>query len=208
MLVRTLVLSAFLVPTLALALDVPTPPGWTEAKRSDNLVIFYKDNDRLQAREILAYTEIEAKPEAVYRVVTDFESWPQFMPSAKAVKIVKRMSAVEFIMYEVISPPLVSDRDFYMHVKLTPGTPANGGVFKSQWTSLADFAPPTDGIVRMPVNEGSWTYEPIDDGKRTRVVYSQLAHPGGSLPNWLVNRSTVSLIPDVFKAVRKRLGLR
>jgi hypothetical protein len=208
MLVRVLLAITLLSPALALALDVPTPAGWTEGKRSDTFALFYRDNEELHTREILAHTEIEATPEAVFKVVTDFERWPQFMPTTKAVKIVKRTSADEFVMYELISPPLVSDRDFYLQVKLTHGTPANGGVFKSQWTCLPDFGPTQEGIIRMRVNEGSWTYAPIDGGKRTRITYLQVSHPGGSIPNWIVNRSTLSVIPDLFKAVRKRLGLK
>lgn len=208
MFAHALVLTLLFTPAIALALDVPTPPGWTEGKRSDNLILFYKDNEALHTREILAYSEIDATPEAVFKVVTDFERWPQFMPTTKAVKIVKRASADEFVMYELISPPLVSDRDFYLQVKLTHGTSANGGVFKSQWTCLPDFGPEQEGIIRMRINEGSWTYEPVDGGKRTRVAYLQVSHPGGSIPNWIVHRSTLSIIPDLFQAVRKRLGVK
>jgi hypothetical protein len=202
------VLVAALLPTRTQAVNAPLPPGWTEASRTDEVIIFYKENEQAHGRDVLAYTEVDAPPEAVYKVVTDFESYPKYMPYTKELKILRRLSTTEMITYQLLALPWVSDRDFYLQVKLSPGSAATGGVFKSQWFAVPDYRAEREGVVRMRVNEGSWTFEPLDGGKRTRIVYSLLTNLGGSIPNWLVNRSNINVIPNLFKAVRGRLGVK
>ena len=53
----------------------------------------------------------------------------------------------------------------------------------------------------MRLNEGSWTFEPIDEGRRTRIVYSLLTDPAGAIPKWIMNMSSVSVITQ---PVRRR----
>src|SRR5512132_2350868 len=61
------------------ALDVKSPGAdWTEAYRRNELVIFTKD---VEARhEIIAVSEVDVPPEAVFNVVSDFEHYQDFMP--------------------------------------------------------------------------------------------------------------------------------
>jgi hypothetical protein len=61
-------------------------------------------------------------------------------------------------------------------------------------------------VIRMPVAEGFWLFEPIDGGKRSRVTYTSVTCLGGSIPDWLANRSNLNIIPKIFKAVMARLG--
>jgi len=199
-------LGALLLGRPALALDAAAPPGWTESARGENLAVFYREEPKTHAQEILAYTEFDAPPEAVFRVVTDFEAWPKFMPFSKESKILQRAGDDSVLLYQLVSPPMVSDRDYVLEVALTFGSPANGFVYKSQWSCVPDGLPERKGVIRMRINDGSWTYAPIDGGKRTRVTYSLLSSPGGAIPDWMVNRSSRALVPDIFQAVRERVA--
>jgi len=205
--IRLLILSVTaLLGRSAEALDATPPPGWHEAKRNAELIVFYKENEQAKARDILAYTELNAPPEAVFRVVTDFDHSAEFMPYIKESRILARPAPDEEITYQIMSAPLISDRDYYLHVKLTQGSPATGGAFKSEWTSIPDYLPERKGMVRIRLNQGSWTYEPIDGGRRTRLVYSLLTNPAGAIPAWIVNMSNLGVIENMIKAVRTRLG--
>lgn len=205
---HVLALSLLAVPVsvaAAPAIQATSPgPGWEEANRRDDLVIFTKDNDAAGVREIRAFGEVDASPKAVFDVVCDFENYPKFMPYLKEARIVKVVSDTELITYQMLSPPLVSNRDYFIQVKKTPGTEKNGHVFRSEWKALPDTEPVRDGIVRVRINTGSWQLEPLDGGKRTRITYSLLTHPGGSIPSWVANASNTTAIPDLFAAIRKR----
>jgi uncharacterized protein YndB with AHSA1/START domain len=193
----------------ALALEAASPgPGWVEAKKSDDLIVFARENGAVGTRDIVAVSEFGAAPEAVFRAVTDYAHYADFMPYVKEARVLERKSDTRVSVYAHIAPPLVDDRDWAIDVTLTPGSAANGGVFKTEWSPIPDAVPVRSDIVRVRMNKGSWTLEPLDAGKRTRVTYRVSTHPGGSIPSWVANRSNTVAIPDLFKAVRKRCGAR
>lgn len=195
-------LTMLAVPT-ALALEAKAPgPDWTLANKKADLILYTRDGE--EAREVYAVSEMDFTPREIFEVVVDNENYPEFMPYVKETKILETMSATEMVVWTKLSPPMVSDRDYIIHMKRTLGSKANGGVFKSEWTSAWDREPERKGVVRVKLNEGGWILEPIDGGKRTRVTYQLLTHPGGSIPRWVANKSNTVAIPDLFKAVRER----
>lgn len=187
------------------AIDAESPgAGWKEANRKKDIVIFTRDNPKAGAREIHAVSEVDAAPEVVFRVVGDFENYAKFMPYVKESKILETKGPTLLYVYALLSPPLVSDRDYAIEVKRTAGSDANGGVYTSAWTSKSEMQPERDGVVRVKLNTGSWTIEPLDGGARSRLTYRLLTHPGGSIPDWIANKSNTIAIPDLMKAVKGR----
>jgi hypothetical protein len=204
---RRLALAALvLAPLRVTALEAALPgPGWEEANRKDNLVIFIRDNEKANAREVKSITEVDAPPAAVDRALSDFDHFVDFMPAVRQARLVTTVAANEFIMYQELQLPLVDNRDFVIRLRRIPGTPANGGVFRHEWAvTESKDAPPREGIVRIELNTGAWIMEPIDGGKRTRLTYEILTSPGGNVPRWIANKSNSMVIPDVLDAVRHR----
>lgn len=186
-------------------MDTFTAPGpeWSQASRNRDLVIFTKENKSAGVREIRAHTFVDAPPSAVFEAVSDFENYAKFMPYVKESEIIERAGDSLYV-YSLLDLPLVSKRDYVIRVKPTRGNASNGGVFKSEWEGASEKRPVRDGVVRVTLNTGSWTLEPVDGGKRTRLTYSLLTHPGGAIPGWIANKSNTVAIPDLFKAVKKR----
>ncbi len=196
-------LAVISVVPFAWALDVKSPgPDWTEANRTAELVIFTKDVT--EGRRIMAVAEVDAPPEIVFNVVSDFDNYRDFMPYVEESRVLSRTSDSELLSYQRIAPPFVSERDYPLKFTLTRGTPANGGVFKTEWSAVPKTLPKIKGIVRIALNDGSWLMEPLDGGKRTRLTYTLLTHPGGLIPNFVANLSNTVVIPKLFAAVKKR----
>jgi hypothetical protein len=181
----------------ARALDGALPAGWSEASRNKEMILFYKDNDKAKARAFQAIGEANAPPASVYAAVTDVEAH---------TKILKHLNDLEVIAYQVISPPMIAERDSCLHIKLTPGSAATGDVWRSEWNEVSECPAEKPGLVRLPVAEGTWLFEPLDGGKRTRITYTALTSIGGSVPGWIANMSTTSIIPKIFEAVKKRVS--
>ena len=72
------------------------------------------------------------------------------------------------------------------------------------WTVSTEGPAESDKAVRLKVNDGSWTLEPLDGGKRTRATYYLYTDPGGSIPSWIANKANTMALPDLFEAIRKR----
>ena len=185
------------------ALDVKSPGAdWTEAYHTDKLVIFTKDVG--EDRKIIATAEVEAPPEVVFKVVSDFEHYRDFMPYVKESRVLTRKGGNEVVTYARIAPPFVTERDYPLKVRMTRGSPSNGGAFKVEWTANPEAEPEVEGVVRVKLNEGSWLATPINGGKRTRLTYTLLTNPGGLIPAFVVNLSNTIAIPELFEAVKKR----
>ena len=209
-LVSALVLatSAFVpaVVIYAWALEVESPgAGWTEAYRSSELVIFTKDVER--GRKILAISDIETPPAIVFRVLSDFEHYRDFMPYVTESRILERKSTgetVTYVTYARVAPPFVSERDYPLSVRTFDGVASHDGAFKIEWAAAPDIKPEVKGVVRVRLNEGSWRGEPLDGGKHTRLTYTLLTNPGGLIPDFVLDLSNTIAIPELFDSVRKR----
>ena len=64
---------------------------------------------------------------------------------------------------------------------------------------------PIKGVVRVSFATGSWTLKPVQGGRATEAVYRLKTHPGGSIPSWLAHMGNKRAIPDIIRAVRKRV---
>jgi hypothetical protein len=105
-------LALVLVSGAAQAIEAQPPgPGWKEANREDDFVIYTRDNEKVGSRDIVAITEASAAPKAVYAVVTDFENYAKFMPYTKEAKIVSRKSDTALTVYSFLSTARQIDRD-------------------------------------------------------------------------------------------------
>jgi len=198
-----LVVLLWCVIPLGWSLDVQRPgTGWTEAYRSAELVIFTKDVEK--GRRIVAIAEVDARPEVVFNVVNDFDHYPEFMPYVIESRVLSRNGDSEVVAYNRIAPPFVAERDYPLKFRMTRGSLANGGVFRSEWTASPEAEPEVEGVVRIRLNDGSWVAEPISGGSRTRLTYTLLTNPGGMIPGFVANMSNTVAIPKLFKAVMKR----
>jgi hypothetical protein len=197
-------LAVFSTTISVLAIDVEAPPGgWKEAHRTDEFVIFTQEDAATGTRKLTAITDLPQPPEIVFAVVTDFANYTRFMPYVKECRVLNRQGDDTLTCYQLISPPLVSERDYIIQVKLTRG-PANHGVWKSEWTAKPDALPERPDIVRVKLNNGSWTLAPGPDGQGTRVTYTLHTSPGGAIPAFVANKSNTQAIPALFKAIKDR----
>ena len=109
---RHLFLTMLLAAPVAGAVDAKSPgAGWEEANREDEFVIFTKDDPKAGVRALVAVTEVDAPPAKVFEVVGDFDHYADFMPYVKKASVVERKKDA-LVVYTLLSPPLVDDRDY------------------------------------------------------------------------------------------------
>lgn len=86
-------------------------------------------------------------------------------------------TADEYVVYDELSTPVVSDRDAAIRIRRTP--------HRIRFETANELAPPPNPkYVRLPMVRGSW--EIIPEGNGTRLVYTCYSEPGGSVPAWMV----------------------
>jgi hypothetical protein len=198
---RTLLLVALTLPLIAAK---PNPNPWEKMnEESDGIVIFARDVPNSGIKEVKAEILIDAPPARVWKVLLDSDHFIDFMPYVEEVKTVARDSASIWYLYQRLSPPLVSRRDYTLLHESTVDE-ANG-IYVLQWRPANQKGPPpVDGVVRIDICEGSYTLEGVESGKKTHITYWLYTDPGGSIPRWIANKANTSSLPDLLRAIRNR----
>ena len=147
---------------------------------------------------------------AIDKIVADCV-WP-VAPSA-AIAAVKNPETHDFLSSVVESTRLADGRILQIHfasgisnrqvtLAFTDQDLADGG-FKTGWTLAKVQEPLRDGLVAVPVNDGSWEVHP-DGAGGSKVTYTLRYDAGGKVPAWLVRSFQKGGIADLVEEMRER----
>jgi uncharacterized protein YndB with AHSA1/START domain len=151
------------------------------------------------AIDLAAEGDIDAPPEVVLKVLTDYGSHPKWVHGLSVSRVLDRTDGA-LDVYQRLHLPMLDDRDYAMHVEWS-GT---GGEREIHFATTNDKCPgpPDKGVVRVPLHQGSWHLEPVDGGRRTHAVYRFRMELGGSLPMWMARGRAAKDVPALFEAIR------
>ncbi|MBM4343553.1 MAG: hypothetical protein FJ100_09265 [Deltaproteobacteria bacterium] len=186
--------AALLCPTVALA--------WDEVTDDDGVKVYRRAKSGSDVKEFKAVGVIAAHVDTVMAVIADVEKYPRTLPPTQAVKALSPAGKVAKHHF-LINPPVISRRDY---CAITTSSRAGTG-YRVDWKQTDEGCPPTDGVVRMAANVGSWSLSPGAEPNTTQVQYQVHADPGGSLPTFMVNRATTKTMLEVFESLRKATKL-
>ena len=168
-----------------------------EQKRLDEggVVVRTRDVAGSPMKKATAFGVIDATPERVLWVLSDFENWPKFMPRMKETKVRTRDARSNQVwVYEKLSMPWPLD-DIYFVVKIK--TTKKGDMLSTRFSMVP-------GSGNMKYNNGGWDLIPYKgDPKRCLARYTLHSEPNAHVPNFLINYGTKTTIPDVYVAMRK-----
>ena len=175
---------------------------WKLVSNSDNVELYRRQ--RALSNESKAIGEIAAPVEAVQAVIDDVESYSKFMPYTAECRVLKRERS-SVLVYQRISAPLTSDRDYTVRVR-TSSRPAQGGIsYFSRWETENALGPPEKpGVVRVKLCDGSWLLEPSGPNS-TRATYMIYTDSGGAIPAFIKNAGSQIGIRKMFAAIRKQV---
>jgi hypothetical protein len=177
--VRTSLAVLLLVPALASADE----PPWRDGGTVDGVKVELREVVG-SAFEAIRVTTTSAFPLARLCEVIFGKGAPAANEGNFKRRDVIRETATERWTYEQIALPVVSDRDYVLHVKIEK--PPETERCEISFRNEEDPAyPPTSDHVRMTSVRGYWTLTPIGDGK-VKIVYEVFSDPGGSVPAFLV----------------------
>lgn len=141
------------------------------------------------AGRVRAAEEVAAPPERVFAVMTDCARAPRMAPSLKSCRILERDPAGRWDVREQVSRPML----FF---------PSLRSVFRS------DYDPPRGFTYRrtggeLKVLEGDWRLEPLDGGRRTRVLYEGRAALPFAVPHALARAVLRQQVSQALAGLRR-----
>jgi hypothetical protein len=158
--------------------------------------------------EVWAEADLAAPVQDIQETLTTMDRFPKFMPYVKTAKEVSKEEDGSVYTYTELGLPVISDRDYVVHVWLDEGVKPDGsGAYRCHWEAAPDKLPARDALVRVKVNEGHWDVTAKDDGK-SHVVYRFAADPGGMLPAWAANYGNRRGVSGTLEAIEKEAQRR
>ncbi len=144
---------------------------------------------------------IDAPPEQVRKVLLDYEAHPKWNKNLAESKVLHK-DADALDVYQRLDLPVLSDRDYTLHVKWGH----DGDTLWLRFAADNDRGPaPKKGVVRLSDDEGEWTLQPKDGGAHTWARYHFRMNLGGSVPGWMGKGSASKEVPTLFDHVREQL---
>ncbi|HSN04362.1 MAG TPA: START domain-containing protein [Nitrospira sp.] len=195
----------FSLPALAYpgSVSASEDAGWELVADDDGIEVFARSLADSPVREVRAITEIPTRPDRVFAVLLDSDRFIEFMPYIVEVRTVERNSPSIWYLYQRISPPLVSDRDYTLRHQSVEEP--QRGRYELRWEAANERGPKVrNGVVRVEICTGAYVAESIAEGARTRLTYQLHTDPGGMLPKWLADRANIESVPALLRAVRRR----
>lgn len=171
-------------------------PGTWERVEAGEVVTLLREVEGSAIKEGVALALVDAPAARVFRVVTDNESFEEFMPHVRESEV-ERAADGAVINYQLLEVPFAGDRHYRIRVDNGVERETGGPVYYSRWT----YVPGSGNIIDT---RGSWTLVPRGAG-RTLAVYRVLTDPGGKIPSWIVNLASHRALDSLVEAVRRRV---
>ncbi|HSG39952.1 MAG TPA: SRPBCC family protein [Thermoanaerobaculia bacterium] len=167
--------------------DTPTGKVWVE------MVAAGPD----QPKEGVGRGWIEAPPERVFRALTDYAHWHEFMPFLEESGAQPQPDGSVTGTHRMSLPGLLGERRYRVRLTQKIDTAPGGRTWRIIWTYL-----PGSGNVKD--HHGSWTLTAAGPG-RTLAILRLYTAPGGATPRWAVDRGTSETVPWIFHGLRQHV---
>ncbi len=192
------------VLALLVASSVLAEEGWKEESNAKGVVIQSRHRPGSSLKEFRAVGAIDATPDEVFSVIDDAESYARFMPYVAEARVLKREKN-SAVLYQRLSLPLVSDRDYTLVSKHETSVGPEGQTHRVHWEAANDLGPVAKpGVVRVNLCEGGWLLEP-KGANSTRATYLIYTDSGGAIPAFIANNGCRVAIRKLFEAIRKQV---
>ncbi len=188
-------------PNLQAVEPESTPSEWKFISNKDGVALYRRD--RPATNESKAIGEIPAPAAVVHAVINDVESYASFMPYTVECRVLKR-EGNSAIVYQRISAPMTSDRDYTVRMRSSSKEGEEGTSYSSRWEAENALGPPEKpGVVRVNLCDGSWLLEPTGPNT-TRATYTIYTDSGGAIPAFIKKTGSQIGIRKLFAAIRKQ----
>ena len=156
---------------------------WKLATNKKGVTVYTRQSDDSPVKEFKAVTKINATVNRLVMVITDFETYGSWYDRCEYGKLIRKNSEGALIYHTMVTMPFpFKDRDLVMIMRQMQ---ANDGVL-IKFTRIDHELAEIEGVVRMPISEGSWILTPDENGS-TNVIHQFKGDPGGNVPSAIIN---------------------
>ncbi|WP_439182232.1 START domain-containing protein [Carboxylicivirga taeanensis] len=187
---------------LLLAADGTGDKGWQLKKDKLGIQVFTKQkaDSRIYMYKVVA--DMPVVPQRVYQQVVDFAANLKHMTLVDSLRFLQHRKDTLYRNYMHFNMPWpVKNRD--MVVEMVVSKDPEGIYLES--TNLPDYLPPRPGVIRIEEFYEKWTIRKGAAPNQSRVTVTGWVDPGGAIPAWVVNLSSVKTPYQFIAGIRADL---
>lgn len=190
---KTTIILFFLNVPLLLAQE------WELAKEKDGIIVFTRESPESPVKEFKAATIIEVEIEEIELILKDFRSYVHWYDHCKKAELISKEPDGSLTYYMEYNMPFpFSNRDAVLSLNSEEETEQ----VEIKIMRKAGILDEKEGVVRMPVSEGSWRLIKIDQSK-TRIEHRFKGDPAGNIPAGIANLFLVAGPVNTLGSLKK-----
>jgi ribosome-associated toxin RatA of RatAB toxin-antitoxin module len=196
----------FAAPAQARAADGAS--GWEEVCRSGRVLVETRAHEGRKVKEIRASGIVDAPAWVLKNVIDDIDGYTQLIPFTTVAKVVDSDDGKK-VSFQRLEMPFTQAREYVVTMNDASYVTDDGRpVYRSEWTTAAQRYQHyvSAAAVRLTLNDGSWTFEQLADG-RTLATFHIFVDPEGDLPKALVNIAQRMTVAQYIDNLEQRSAL-
>jgi hypothetical protein len=141
-------------------------------------------------------------PEDLVVIIENPKGWKNWIENFKSGKLIEEINPEHKVFYQAIKSPFpVSDRDVVFESKIIRDSPDK---IRIEMKSVTHPKAPRTIGTRIDIIFTRYSIKKINQN-RIAVTFETLSHPGGALPDFLVNWASESYPITLFEGLRRAL---
>jgi hypothetical protein len=181
------------------SLQAQNSDDWSLRKDKDGVKVYYKQTS--DVHEIKLATSLKIPLSGLIQLFSEVENYPKWGYKVMESRLLQRISDTEMYYYSRLDFPWpMSDRDLVMHTHLIQDPVSHRITAVS--VAAPDYIPAVKDVERMRNAHTQWTLVP-GKGGWVYVEYYIYSHPGGSIPDWMVNMAIDVAPRETIKNIRE-----
>jgi hypothetical protein len=174
------ILSCTLMGLIILLQPLSAKNGWKKIKDSSGIKLYERPVTGTNLMEYMAVTTIDAKMEVIGEVLRDVPNWYQWQADCKGAQVEKQINRNDMIVYMVMEPPIIDDRDIVLKTKTVYDY--DGGKALITFNATDEIKIPIEeGRIRVSIMDGYYDMAYLGREK-TKFVYRPRSTPAGESP--------------------------
>ncbi|MDA8775168.1 START domain-containing protein [Opitutales bacterium] len=173
---------------------------WVKIKEESGVSVYNAKIDGKIA--IRGVGKIKGKPAQLVSLIENPAKWANWIENFKSGKLVAKINSNNKIFYQSFNSPFpVSDRDVVYESKIFRDKPK---IIHIEMKSIEHPGAPKTIGVRINIIFTRYYIEALNDNTML-VRFESLSHPGGAIPDFLLNWVSASYPITLFKSLRREL---
>jgi START domain len=168
----------------------------------DSIRVYTCGNESSKYKIIKVKFNLTANRSQLMAMLLDIDHLGDWQYRTVSAQLLKKISDNEIIYHTEVDGPVIDNRDFIIHLKIDDA-PTN-----REWTitatSLPDYIPKKENVVRIPMSKAVWKIKEVKNGQLA-VEYAIQIDFGGVIPAWVVNSLAHKAPYETFKSMREKI---